>query len=83
MTDQDGMRLAELFTNDACVENGMRASDSWPGASARYSLPSIHLDCEPGHVVHMLARIVVSNGADTQVKYATLEFPVWQRNEGK
>lgn len=82
------LRAAELFTNDACVENSMRGSDSWQeydrsGASAKYSLPSIHLDCEPGHVVRMLARIVIPNGAETQVKYGTLEFPVWYRNEGK
>jgi Putative esterase len=82
------LRAAELFTNDACVENSMRGSDSWQeydysGASAKYSLPSIRLDCEPGHVVHMLARMVIPNGADTQVKYGTLEFPVWYRNEAK
>ena len=66
----------------------MRGSDSWAeydhsGASAKYSLPSIHLDCEPGHVVRMLAREAIPNGAETQMKYFTLEFPVWYRNEGK
>lgn len=88
LPDGGALRAAELFTNDACVENGMRGSDSWAeydhsGASAKYSLPSIHLDCEPGHVVRMLAREAIPNGAETQMKYFTLEFPVWYRNEGK
>jgi pimeloyl-ACP methyl ester carboxylesterase len=82
------LRAAELFSNDACVDNVLRGSDSWTeydhsGASAKYSLPSIHLDCAPGHAIHMLARIVIPNGPETQVKYYTLEFPVWYRNEGK
>ena len=88
LPDGGALRAAELFTNDACVENTIQGSDSWTeydrsGASAKYSVPSIHLDCEPGHVVHMLARILIPNGADTRVKYFTLEFPVWYRNEGK
>jgi poly(3-hydroxybutyrate) depolymerase len=82
------LRAAELFTNDTCVENAMRGSDSWDdydhsGGSAKYSLPSIHVDCEPGHVVHMLARILIPNGAETRAKYFSLEIPVWYRNEGK
>jgi hypothetical protein len=88
LPDGDALRAAELFTNDACIDNAMRGSDSWSdydrsGASAKYSLPSLHLDCEPGHVVHMLARILIPNGADTRVKYFSLEFPVWHRNEVK
>ena len=79
------LRAAELFTSDACVDNTMRGYDSWDaydhsGASAVYSLPSIHFDCEPGHVVHMLARILIPNGPDTRAKYFSLEFPVSQRN---
>ena len=88
LPDGGALRAAELFTNDACVDNAMRGSDSWAdydrsGASAKYSLPSIHVDCEPGHVVHMLARIAIPNGADTRVKYYSLEFPVWYRNSGE
>jgi hypothetical protein len=88
LPDGGALRAAELFTNDTCVDNAMRGSDSWSeydhsGASAKYSLPSIRVDCEPGHVVHMLARIMIPNGAGTQVKYFSLEFPVWYRNEGK
>ena len=86
--DGGALRAAELFTNDTCVENTMRGSDSWneydrSGASAKYSLPSIHMDCEPGYAVHMLGRILIPNGAETHFKYFSLEFPVWYRNEGK
>jgi len=88
LPDGGALRAAELFTNDACVENTMRGSDSWDdydhsGASAKYSLPSIHVDCEPGHVVHMLARILIPNGAETRAKYFALEFPVWYKHESK
>jgi hypothetical protein len=88
LPDGGALRAAEVFTNDSCVDNNMRESDSWQDydhaeTSAKYSLPSIHVDCEPGHLVHMLARIVVPNGADTQVKYGAIEFPVWYKNEAK
>ena len=88
LPDGGALRAAEVFTNDTCVENTMRGSDSWneydrSGASAKYSLLSLHVDCEPGHVVHALARILIPKGADTQVKYFSLEFPVWYKNEGK
>ncbi|HEY2017912.1 MAG TPA: alpha/beta fold hydrolase [Bryobacteraceae bacterium] len=77
-------RAAEVFTNDACVDDTLRASDSWAdydhaGASASYSLPTIRANCPPGHVVHMLARVVIPNAPDHQVRYAALEFPVWWR----
>ena len=86
--DGGALRAAEVFTNDTCVENTMRGSDSWndydhSGASTKFSLPSIHMDCDPGHPVHMLARILIPNGAETHFKYFSLEFPVWYRNEAK
>jgi pimeloyl-ACP methyl ester carboxylesterase len=86
--DSGALRAAELFTNDSCVDNVMRGSDSWDeydhsGASAEYSLPSIHVDCEPGHPVHMIGRILIPNGPETQAKYFTIEFPVWYRRESK
>jgi pimeloyl-ACP methyl ester carboxylesterase len=85
LPDGDSLRAAELFTNDACVDNSLRASDSWTGydhvgAAARYSLPAIRPSCEPGHVVHMLARVVTPNAPNHQVRYVSLEFPVWYRN---
>lgn len=88
LPDGGALRAAELFTNDTCVENTMRGSDSWneydhSGASAKYSLASIHFECEPGHVIHMLARILIPAGADTRMKYFSLEFPVRNRNEAK
>jgi len=88
LPDGGALRAAELFTNDACVENTMRGSDSWTdydgaGASVKYSMASIRLECEPGRLVHMLARVVVPTGTDHQVKYWKLEFPIWYRNDGK
>ena len=88
LPDDGALRAAELFTNDACVENTMRGSDSWTaydgaGASVKYSLASIRLECEPGRVVHMLARVVAPNGTDHQVKYWKLEFPIWYRSEAR
>ncbi len=45
--EDDAYRAAELFTNDACVDNTLRAFDDWSdydqvGASAKYSLPQPH-----------------------------------------
>ncbi len=84
LPDAGSFRAAELFTNDACVDNTVRASDSWAdydraGASAKYSLPSIRPDCPPGHVVHMLARVLIPNPPNHQVRYWTVELPVWWR----
>jgi hypothetical protein len=83
--DGGALRAAELFTADTCVDIVMRGSDSWEeydhsGASAKYSLAALHVECEPGHTVHMLARILIPNGAETRAKYFTVEFPVWYRN---
>jgi hypothetical protein len=79
--DGDALRAAELYTTDSCVDNSLRGSDSWndydrAGASVRYSLHTIRADCAPGHVVHMLARVVIPNH---QVRYSAIEFPVWWR----
>jgi hypothetical protein len=86
LKDGGSLRAAELFTNDACIDLSERASDYWGGydsvgASAKYSLPTIRQDCQPGHVVHMLARILIPNKPNHQVRYAALEFPVWYRNQ--
>jgi len=85
--DGEGLRAAELFTNDPCVDNTMRASDSWSdydrsGASVKYSLPAIRQDCQPGHIVHMLARLVIPAKPMPVAKYYDVEFPVWYRSEG-
>ena len=75
--DGEYLRAAELFTNDSCVDNAVRASDSiGEHASVKYSLPSIRADCEPGHVVHMLTRVVVPG---QPARYRSIEFPVWYR----
>src|SRR5262249_9430623 len=62
LPDGKGYRAAELFTDDRCVDNSARESDSWAsydhvGASVKYSLPAIRKDCAPGHVVRLLARV--------------------------
>jgi pimeloyl-ACP methyl ester carboxylesterase len=86
LPDGDAYRAAEVFTADACVDNSMRASDSWvdydhSGASVKYSLPRILPTCPPGTVIHLLARVVMPNAPNHQVRYWALEFPVWWRNE--
>jgi hypothetical protein len=86
--DGDALRAAELFTNDACVDNTVRASDPWDaydhvGASAKYSLPLIRADCEPGHVLHLLARVLVPDKPNHHVRYAAIEIPVWYRTAGR
>ena len=82
LPDGDSYRVAELFTNDPCVDNTTRDSDPWGGAvSVNYSVPRILASCEPGHRVHMLAR-VYTPGADGPVaRYASIELPVWYRNK--
>jgi hypothetical protein len=82
--DGGAARAAELFTSDSCVDTSMRASDSWTdydhtGASAKYTVASIRKDCQPGHVVHMLARVVFPHAPDHEVRYWSIEFPVWYR----
>jgi pimeloyl-ACP methyl ester carboxylesterase len=76
LPDADSFRVAELFTNDACVDNTLRLSD----AGVRYSVPRILPECDPGHPVHMLARVEMP---DHSMRYATIEFPVWYRNGEK
>jgi hypothetical protein len=72
------LRPAELFTNDPCVDNTVRGSDTWSEyVSVVYSLPTIRADCQPGHVVHMLAKVPIP---DKPAQYWSIEFPVWYRN---
>jgi hypothetical protein len=68
LPDAGALRAAELFTNDACVDNTVRISE----AGTRISLPTIRATCEPGHRIQFLARIGLN--------YFTLEIPVWYRN---
>jgi len=81
LPEDDVYRVAELFTNDACVDNTLRAFDDWSdydhvGASAKYSLPLIKPDCPAGHVVHALARVLLPDKPNHVVRYAAIEFPV-------
>jgi enterochelin esterase-like enzyme len=84
LPDGEGYRAAELFTNDACVDNSARESDYWGaydhvGASAKYSLPVIRADCAPGHVVRMLARVQLPNKPKHTLRYAQIDLPVSAR----
>jgi S-formylglutathione hydrolase FrmB len=79
--EDDAYRAAELFTNDACVDNTLRAFDDWSdydhvGASSKYSLPLIKSDCPPGHVIHMLARVLLPNKPNHIVRFAAIDVPV-------
>jgi hypothetical protein len=81
LPEDDVYRAAELFTNDACVDNTLRAFDDWTdydqvGASAKYSLPLIKPDCPAGHVIHALARVLLPDKPNHAMRYAAIEFPV-------
>jgi pimeloyl-ACP methyl ester carboxylesterase len=70
LPDGAALRPAEVFTNDACVDTTVRASE-------KYSLPAIRPDCQPGHIVHLLASIRMP---DYRLRYVSVEFPVWWRH---
>jgi hypothetical protein len=79
--DGDAMRLAELFTNDRCVDNATRISDPWGaydhvGASVKYSLPLIRPACPPGHTVRFLARLQLPDKPNHKVRYAVVQVAV-------
>lgn len=84
LPDGDGYRAAELFTNDACIDNATRISDVWSaydhvGASAKYSLPVVRPDCPEGHEVRMLARVLLPDKPNHKLRYATIATPVVKR----
>ena len=81
LPEDDVYRVAEIFTNDACVDDTLRAFDDWSdydhvGASAKYSLPLIKPDCPAGHVVHALARVLLPDKPNDVVRYQSIEIPV-------
>ena len=80
--DGDALRPAEVFSKDACVDTGLRGSDSWDYydhqlASLPYSVLRIPENCEPGRVVHVLARIVTPSVGGYHTRYEAIRFPVW------
>ncbi len=82
LPDGDSFRVAELFTDDACVDNSVRDSDQWSGTvSVKYSVPRIRAECEPGQRVHLLARVFVPGANGPTARYAAIEIPVWYRNK--
>jgi hypothetical protein len=68
LPDAGALRAAELFTNDACLDNTVRISEG----GTRISILTIRPTCEPGHRIQLLARIGLN--------YFALEIPVWYRN---
>jgi hypothetical protein len=76
-----GARLAELFTNDRCVDNSTRVSDVWGaydhvGASVKYSLPLIRPSCPAGHIVRFMARVQWPEKPNHIVKWGVVQFAV-------
>ena len=85
LPDGASYRAAELFTSDACVDLSERVSDTWvnydhSGASVKYSLPRIRPTCQPGTRIHMLARVVMPEAPNHQVRYFAVDFPVWYKD---
>jgi hypothetical protein len=82
LPDGDSFRVAEVFTNNACVDNTVRDSDAWGGSvSVKYSVPRIIASCDPGRPVRMLARVFVPGPNGPVARYSAIEFPVWYRNK--
>lgn len=85
LPDGEALRPAELFSTDPCIETGQRGSDSWDLfdhqlASVPYSVASIPATCQPGTVLHVLARILIPRPDGYQTRYQAIEFPVWWRH---
>lgn len=83
LPDGPAYRAAELFSNDACIDLTARVSDVWSaydhvGASAKYSLPFVRLNCPPGHVAHLLARLQMPDKPNHRIQYAAIELPIGQ-----
>ncbi len=81
LPEDDVYRVAEVITNDACVDNSLRGFDDWSdydhvGASAKYTLPLIRPDCPKGHVIHALARVLLPDKPNDVMRYAAIDIPV-------
>ena len=82
LPDHDSYRVAELFTNDPCVDNTVREEDDWgAGVSVNYSVAAIRKDCAPGKRVRLLARVWAPGPNGPEPRYAWIELPVWYRNQ--
>jgi hypothetical protein len=82
LPDGEGYRAAEVFTNDACIDNSARESDSWGaydhvGASVKYSLPLIRAECAPGHVIRMLARVQLPDKPNHRLRLVEIDLPIF------
>ena len=79
--DGDAYRAAELLSLDPCADLTARVSDDWGGydyvgASAKYSLARIAANCPAKHVIKMLARVLIPNKPNHQVREFTIELPI-------
>jgi hypothetical protein len=79
--DGDAYRAAELFSLDPCADLTARVSDNWSGydyvgASAKHTLARIAANCPANHVINMLARVVIPNKPNNQIREFTIELPM-------
>ncbi len=79
LPDGDAFRAAELFSDSDCIDLTNRVSDSWEkydwvGASAKYTVAKIN--CGPGRVIKLKARVVIPNKPNHQVREATIQLRI-------
>jgi hypothetical protein len=46
------------------------------GASAKYSLPLIRANCQPGHIVQFMTRVLVPDKPEHKVQWTVVQFAV-------
>jgi Putative esterase len=79
LPDGDAYRAAELFSQDSCLDLTTRISDNWStydhvGASAKYTIAKVN--CAPGRVVQLKARVLIPNKPNHQLREYTIEIKV-------
>jgi pimeloyl-ACP methyl ester carboxylesterase len=79
LPDGDAYRAAELFSDSDCLDLTTRISDNWAaydhvGASAKFTVAKIN--CAPGQVVQLKARIVIPNKPNHQTREVTIKLPI-------
>ena len=77
--DGDAYRAAELFSADPCLDLTTRISDNWAsydyvGASAKFTVAKIN--CAPGRVVQLHARVLFPNKPNHQLREFAIEIPI-------
>jgi pimeloyl-ACP methyl ester carboxylesterase len=79
LPDGDAYRAAELFSDNDCLDLTTRISDNWAtydyvGASAKFTVARIN--CAPGRVVQLKARVVIPNKPNHQIREVTIKLPI-------